>query len=169
MEGITFEDKRYKMFGLSDKTLFSQEEYETLRNKHPEFDTMWQTWKKYEKLAKIDLSAKKNQVTQKKKRLNDLPNEIQVLKDKVKLYYDAWSEIKSDTAKRSEALKLLFTEKKDEFVNQRDSLQNEQTRLPKDIEDMETEIVNIETQKEYLLQDINQYLTRWNGTIPEVK
>lgn len=169
MKGISFEDERYKLFGLSDKTKFTKEEYAVLRSTYQDFDTLWQLWKEYEKLMKINITAKNNQLTQMKTELNELPNKIQELKDKVQLYYEAWNEIKSDTAKHSEALKLLFTDKKNEFMEQRDSLINKKTNLPTQIENLETEIVNIKTKRANLLEQINNYLAKWNGILPEVK
>jgi chromosome segregation ATPase len=160
------EDVRYAKFELATKTEFTPGEYEQLQKDYPTFNDFWQKWKEYAELLKIDLTEKTKQIDKLQTRMVEIQDEIDVLNVDIQKFKDAYTAIETDKTADKEGLKVLFTDKKEEFIERKTALDDEYTSTNNRITKLNAEIDSINTQKDTLFTELDTQVKAWGGTLP---
>ena len=160
------EDKRFAIFGLADKTVFTQEEYKAILKKYEGFDDFWKKWKEYIELLKKDITAMTSRIDDLQARMTTVQERGSELQAKIDKFKDAYQEIASDSTKKAEALKELFIEKKEQFLAEKDALINEYNSIQTQISNLQAQIEEITANKASLFDELNTQVQEWGGSLP---
>ena len=162
------EDRRYVIFGLADKTTFTQEEYEALREKYPTFDQTYDKWQKYLKLLKnndyiSNLSKEKDSLYNEKMSLED---ESEAIQNKLAIAYKALKELASPQTFKEKMLAELIDDKRKQLEDRMYEINNRIAYIENRVKEIDEAITNYKDTVAKLRSEIEREIAEMGGTLP---
>jgi len=153
------EDRRYVMFGLADKVYFTQEEYDTLKEKYPQFDVFWATWNQYTDLLKdsdriSQLAAEKDNLQNEEASLKDELTELSAI-NKIQM---ALQELENATTYRDKVFADMVAEKKKKLLARSDEIDARLNQIASRIEEIDSKISDYQTTVQNLRSKLEQMI-----------
>lgn len=172
----TITDKRYAMFGLADKTVFTQAEYDALKAKYPKFESFWVDWKQYVSLLKksdeiSNLASQKDTLQAQLTNLDAMLNSSTVsggapLTEQLTIIENALTDIDGKTDAMSLALKQTFTEKENKINDKIKGVNDQKTQINNQIAEIDKKISTYQTDLANIKAKVTQELSDMGGTNP---
>ena len=162
------EDRRYVIFGLADKTTFTQEEYEALRKKYPNFDQTYDKWERYLRLIKksdyiSNLSKEKDNLYAEMSNLEDEASEIQ---NKLTRATKALEELADAQTFKEKVLADLINDKKKQLEDRLSEIDNRMAYIESRVKEIVKAIADYRDTVSSLRSQIEQEITEIGGTLP---
>jgi len=162
------EDRRYVMFGLADKVYFTQEEYDALKEKYPNFDAFWAKWEKYTDLLKDSdrisaLASEKDSLQAEEVSLNDELSQITTKLNEVQM---ALQELANATTYKDKVLADIVEEKKQELLTRSDEINARLDQIAARIKEIDNEVCNYQTTVQQLRSELETEIANMGGKLP---
>ena len=162
------EDRRYVMFGLADKVYFTQEEYDTLKEKYPQFDVFWATWNQYTDLLKdsdriSQLATEKDNLQNEEASLKDELTELSAKLNKIQM---ALQELENATTYRDKVFADMVAEKKKKLLARSDEIDARLNQIASRIEEIDSKISDYQTTVQNLRSKLEQMIADMGGKLP---
>jgi len=162
------EDRRYVMFGLADKVYFTQEEYDTLKEKYPQFDVFWATWNQYTDLLKdsdriSQLATEKDNLQNEEASLKDELTELSAKLNKIQM---ALQELENATTYRDKVFADMVAEKKKKLLARSDEIDARLNQIASRIEEIDSKISDYQTTVQNLRNKLEQMIADMGGKLP---
>jgi len=162
------EDRRYVMFGLADKVYFTQEEYDTLKEKYPQFDVFWATWNQYTDLLKdsdriSQLATEKDNLQNEEASLKDELTELSAKLNKIQM---ALQELENATTYKDKVFADMVAEKKKKLLTRSDEIDARLNQIASRIEEIDSKISDYQTTVQNLRSKLEQMIADMGGKLP---
>ena len=160
--------RRYVMFGLSDKVYVTQEEYQQLREKYPNFDAFYDKWLRYTKLLKegdrvSQLATEKDNLQNEQASLNDELSEISTKLNKIQM---ALQELENATTYKDKVFADMVAEKKKKLLTRSDEIDARLNQIASRIEEIDSKISDYQTTVQNLRSKLEQMIADMGGKLP---
>ncbi len=168
-------DKRYAMFGLADKTVFTQAEYDALKAKYPNFEDFWKDWTQY-----VDLLKKGEEISQLATQKDNLQAELTALDEQLNstvsgsaslteqftIVENALKDIDGKTDAMSLALKQTFEKQEKEVETQINNINDRKAQINNQISQIDQQTSDYQTQLNAIKSKADSELKNMGGTNP---
>lgn len=170
------EDKRYAMFGLAEKTVFTQDEYNALKKKYPNFESFWKDWEDYVKLLKqgeeiSQLATQKDALQAELTALSDQLNTSTTsggapLTQQLTIVENALENIDGKTDVMSLALKQTFSAQKQQIQSKINNVKSRKEQINDQINDIDKKTYDYQATLVSAKKAVDSELKNMGGTNP---
>ena len=160
--------RRYVMFGLSDKVYVTQEEYQQLREKYPNFDAFYDKWLRYTKLLKegdriSQLATEKDNLQNEEASLNDELSELSTKLNRIQM---ALQELADATTYKDKVFADMVAEKKKQLLSRSDEINARLEQITSRMKEIDQEINNYQETVKTLRNELEEEITSMGGKLP---